>query len=250
MMRTANPALNDRTFDQFDVAYGAERSDVMTLQGTVTKTGLLLLILVAAGAFTWGQTYQASSQASVAPWIIGGLIGGLIFGLVTAFKPSAAPYTAPIYAACEGLFLGAISAIFEMMYEGIVVQAVGLTFGTLAALLIAYTSRIIKPTENFKLGIVAATGGIMLLYLASFILGFFNMGIPMIHSSGPIGIGFSVVVVIIAALNLVLDFDFIETGAERGAPKYMEWYGAFGLLVTLVWLYIEILRLLAKLRDR
>jgi len=182
--------------------------------------------------------------------MIGGLIGGLILALITIFKPSASPYTAPAYAACEGLLLGAISAAFEKAYPGIVVQAVGLTFGTLAALLLAYTSRLIKPTENFKLGIVAATGGIMLLYLASFILGLFGIPIGFIHSSGPIGIGFSVVVVIIAALNLVLDFDFIETGVERGAPKYMEWYGGFALLVTLIWLYLEILRLLAKLRER
>ncbi len=252
MMRTANPALNDRTFDQFGASFDTrERSDLMSLQGTVTKTGFLLIILVAAGAFTWKMTNQAQGMGPVMPWMIGGLIGGLIFGLITAFKPSVSPYTAPIYAAAEGLFLGAISAMFEQHYPGIVVQAVGLTFGTLAALLIAYTSGLIKPTENFKLGIMAATGGIMMLYLVSMVMNMFGgAGIGFIHSSGPIGIGFSVIVVIIAALNLVLDFDFIETGVERGAPKYMEWYGAFGLLVTLVWLYLEILRLLAKLRDR
>ncbi len=249
MMRTANPALNDKTFGSFGVDNAYEGSNAMTLQGTVIKTGFLLAVLVMAGAFTWSQTYQ--NQAGAYPWLIGGLIGGLIFGLITAFKPTAAPYTAPIYAACEGLFLGAISALFEQMYTGIVVQAVGLTFGTLAALLIAYTSGLIKPTENFKLGITAATGAIFLVYMVSFVMNMFgSTGIGFIHDSGPIGIGFSVVVVIIAALNLVLDFDFIETGVERGAPKYMEWYGAFGLLVTLVWLYLEILRLLAKLRER
>jgi uncharacterized YccA/Bax inhibitor family protein len=250
MMRTANPALNDKTFGQFDLGYDIDRSDTMTLQGTVTKTGFLLLLLVAAGAFTWKMTYQAQTPQAVMPWLIGGLIGGLVFGLITAFKPTAAPYTAPVYAAAEGLFLGAISAMFEMSYPGIVVQAVGLTFGTLAALLLAYTSGLIKPSENFKLGIVAATGGIMLLYLASFVLGFFGVSIGFIHGSGWLSIGFSAFVVVIAALNLVLDFDFIETGVERGAPKHMEWYGAFGLLVTLVWLYLEILRLLAKLRER
>jgi len=249
MMRTANPALNDKTFANFGASFDTrDRSDLMSLQGTVTKTGFLLAILVAAGAFTWKMTYQ--NPAGAYPWLIGGVIGGLIFGLVTAFKPSASPYTAPIYAAAEGLFLGAISALFEQRYPGIVVQAVGLTFGTLAALLLAYTSGLIKPTENFKLGVTAATGGVFLLYLASFVLGFFGVHIGFIHDSGLLGIGFSVVVVIIAALNLVLDFDFIETGVQRGAPKYMEWYGAFGLLVTLVWLYLEILRLLAKLRER
>jgi uncharacterized YccA/Bax inhibitor family protein len=249
MMRTANPALNDKTFSQFGAGFAHEASDVMTLQGTVFKTGFLLAILTAAGAITWKMTYQ--NPAGAYPWLIGGLIGGLIFGLITAFKPTASPYTAPVYAACEGLFLGAISALFEQMYPGIVVQAVGLTFGTLAALLIAYTSRLIKPTENFKLGIAAATGAIFLVYMVSMVMNMFgSTGIGFIHDSGPIGIGFSVVVVVIAALNLVLDFDFIETGVERGAPKYMEWYGAFGLLVTLVWLYLEILRLLAKLRQR
>jgi uncharacterized YccA/Bax inhibitor family protein len=158
--------------------------------------------------------------------------------------------TAPIYAVLEGLFLGGISAIFEMSYPGIVIQAVALTFGTLFCLLAAYKSRLIKVTENFKLGIVAATGAICLIYLVSIIMGFFGASIPMIHSSGPLGIGFSLFVVTIAALNLVLDFDFIERGSEMGAPKYMEWYGAFGLVVTLVWLYIEILRLLSKLRRR
>jgi uncharacterized YccA/Bax inhibitor family protein len=248
MMRTANPALNDKTFGDFGGFETRDRSELMSLQGTVVKTGYLLVVLAAAGAFTWGKTYQ--DPAGAWPWLIGGLVGGLVFGLITAFKPSASPYTAPLYAAFEGLLLGAISALFEQMYPGIVVQAVGLTFGTLGALLIAYTSRLIKPTENFKLGIAAATGGIMLLYMASFVLGFFGIEIGMIHSSGPWGIGFSAVVVVIAALNLVLDFDFIENGVERGAPKYMEWYGAFGLLVTLIWLYLEILRLLAKLRDR
>ena len=170
--------------------------------------------------------------------------------MITAFKPTASPYTAPIYAACQGLFLGAISAMFERSYPGIVVQAVGLTFGTLAALLMAYTSGLIKPTENFKLGVTAATGAVMLLYMASFVLRMFGIQIGFIHDSGLFGIGFSVVVIVIAALNLVLDFDFIETGIKRGAPKYMEWYGAFGLLVTLIWLYLEILRLLAKLRQR
>ena len=184
------------------------------------------------------------------PWVFGGLIVGFITAIVICFKQTWAPMLAPVYALAEGLFLGGISASFEAQYPGIVIQAVGGTFGTLAALLLCYQSGLIRATENFKLGIVAATGGIFFVYLISMIGGMFGFPIPFIHSAGPVGIGFSVVVVIIAALNLVLDFDFIETAAKRGAPKYLEWYGAFALMVTLVWLYLEILRLLSKLNSR
>ena len=184
------------------------------------------------------------------PWIIGGAIGGFVVALITIFKKQWAAFTAPLYALLEGLFLGGFSAIFEAKYPGIVIQAVTLTFGTLFCLLLAYRSGLIKATENFKLGVVAATGGIALIYMATIFLGFFGVRMPFIHESGTIGIAFSLFVVVIAALNLVLDFDFIENGAARGAPKYMEWYAAFGLMVTLIWLYIEILRLLAKLRGR
>ena len=175
---------------------------------------------------------------------------GLVLALVTVFKHTWSPVTAPMYAVAEGLFLGALSAVFEARYPGIVVQAVMLTFGTLFALLMVYRSGLIKVTENFKLGVFAATGGIMLIYLAGFVLSFFSIRIPYIHESGLIGIGFSLFVVVIASLNLVLDFDFIEKAAEQGVPKYMEWYAGFGLIVTLIWLYIEFLRLLSKLRDR
>lgn len=251
MMRTANPALNKNTFKSFSGTYA---ESTMTIQGTVTKTFILLLLLVLAASFTWHQAMAAMRStgdlSGIGPMIWGGAIGGFIVALITVFKKTWAPVTSPFYALLEGLFIGGISAIFEAMYPGIVIQAIGLTFGTLGALLIAYKSRLIKPTENFKLGIVAATGGIALIYLVSFVAGFFGAQIPYIHGSGPIGIGFSLVVVVIAALNLVLDFDFIESGAEMRAPKYMEWYGAFGLIVTLVWLYIEILRLLAKIRRR
>lgn len=245
MMRTANPALNADTFRGYEGV--ADRA--MTLQGTVNKTFILLLGVILTAGFTWTLYYQQGVQA-VYPWVIGGWIGGLVVGLVTAFKKEFAPVTAPIYALLKGLMLGGLSAIFEDMYKGIVIQAVGLTFGTLAALLLAYSSRLVKPSENFKLGVMAATGGIMMLYLVSILLSAFGVQIPLIHESGWVGIGFSIFVVIIAALNLVLDFDFIETGVEQGAPRYMEWYAAFGLLVTLVWLYIEILRLLSKLRSR
>jgi uncharacterized YccA/Bax inhibitor family protein len=184
------------------------------------------------------------------PYMVIGLLGGFILALITIFAKKAAPVTAPIYAVLEGLFLGGLSAIFEARFPGIAAQAVFATFGTLLGLLLAYRSGLIKATENFKLGVFAATAGIALLYLVSFVMGFFGKSIPMIHEATPIGIAFSVFVVIIAALNLVLDFDFIENGVRFGAPKYMEWYAAFGLLITLVWLYLEILRLLSKVRSR
>lgn len=247
MMRTANPALNNKAFSQLATRTGEDR---MTLEGTVNRTGILLLLLLISASFTWSRYFDMEDAAAVAPWMLGGLVGGLVFALVTIFKKTWSAVTAPAYAICEGLLLGGISSFAEARYPGIVIQAVGLTFGTLFALLLAYRSGFIKATENFKLGVVAATGGIFLLYLVSFGLSFFGMSIPLIHSSGTFGILFSLFVVVVAALNLVLDFDFIEKGAEQGAPKYMEWYGAFGLMVTLVWLYIEILRLLMKLRSR
>ena len=246
-MRTANPALNDAAFRDLRASGDLER---MTLQGTVNKSFLLLLILMAPAFLVWNRFFASGNPATVFPWMIGGAIGGMILALVTIFKKEWAPVSAPLYAALEGAFLGGLSALMEARFPGIVIQAVMLTFGTTMALLLAYRSGMIRATENFKLGVVAATGGIFLVYLATFVLGFFGMQVPYIHGSGPIGIGFSVVVVVIAALNLVLDFDFIEQGASRGAPKYMEWFAAFGLMVTLVWLYIEILRLLSKLRSR
>ncbi|HYE94877.1 MAG TPA: Bax inhibitor-1/YccA family protein [Rubricoccaceae bacterium] len=244
-MRTSNPTLRDSVFRD---APRTASGDVMTVQGAVNKTALLLLILVVPALWVWNRVEAAPE--SVGPIILLGVIGGLIAALVTIFKKTWAPITAPIYAALEGLALGGISAFFEMQFPGIVIQAVGLTFGTLGALLFAYRTGMIRATENFKMGVVAATGGIALVYLVSLVMGFFGTTVPFIHESGPIGIGFSVFVVVIAALNLVLDFDFIEQGAEAGAPKYMEWYASFGLLVTLVWLYLEILRLLAKLQSR
>jgi len=245
-MRTANPALSDKTFQNLQVR---DDSQVMTIQGTTNKAMFLLLLVLAPALVVW-QLFFAGAFAAVLPLMIVGVIGSLIAAIVLVFKKEWALVLAPTYALFEGLVLGGISAFFETMYEGIVIQAVGLTFGIAAALLLAYTSRLIRATENFKLGVVAATGGIALIYVATFLLGLFGIRIPYIHDSGLIGIGFSLFVCVIAALNLVLDFDFIEQGAARGAPKYMEWYGAFGLMVTLVWLYLEILRLLAKLLSR
>ena len=253
MMRSGNPVLNDKTFTRHVDLTGDDR---MTLMGTVHKTAFLLILLVAFASITWKMvmTVNAEGQMVAAPglfgYMIGGAIGGLIFALITIFKPTWAPITAPIYAALEGLFIGALSAFAESKFPGIVLQATGLTFGILFALLGAYRSGLIKATENFKLGVAAATGGIFLVYMASFVLGMFGVAIPFLHDATPIGIGISVFICIIAALNLVLDFDFIENGADQGAPKYMEWLGAFGLMVTLIWLYIEILHLLMKLRSR
>lgn len=253
MFRSGNPALQESTF--LDIGTGSvvrRDADAMTLNGTVNKTGLLLLLALLTAAFAWSQTLTPEGEVLPAArlYLLGGAIGGFIVAMVTIFKAQWSPVTAPLYALLEGFFLGAISAIYEARFDGIVFQAVLLTFGTLFALLFAYRSGVIKATENFKLGVVAATGGIALVYLATLVLGFFNISIPFIHESGLIGIGFSLFVVVIAALNLVLDFDFIENGVQQGAPKYMEWYGAFGLMVTLVWLYIEFLRLLSKLQSR
>ncbi len=242
MFRSGNPALKAETFTSVR-AFGAE---TMTLEGSVNKTGIALVVLIACAALQWNRLFGEATPLVM----LVGFIGGFVVALVTAFKKEWAPVTTPLYAALEGLALGGISLTFEARYPGIVINAVGLTFGTLAALLLAYRSGLIRASENFKLGIFAATGGIAILYLVSLVMGFFGKSIPFIHDSGPIGIGFSLVVVVIAALNLVLDFDFVERGAAAGAPKYMEWYAAFGLLVTLVWLYLELLRLLAKLQDR
>ena len=251
-MRSGNPVLGENTF--LDVGSGrvvsGDSATTMTLNGTVNKTALMLVLLLAGAAFSWSKFSGPESAPAVLPWMMTGMIGGLIVALITIFKKAWSPVTAPAYAVLEGLFLGGISAVMELRFPGIVMNAVALTFGTLFALLAAYRSGLIKATENFKLGVVAATGAIALVYLASFIAGFFGKSFGFLHDSSWLSIGISAFVVVIAALNLVLDFDFIENGAEQGAPKYMEWYAAFGLLVTLVWLYLEILRLLSKLQSR
>jgi uncharacterized YccA/Bax inhibitor family protein len=247
-MRTGNPALSDNTFTA--VGRVARAEEAMTIQGTANKALLLLLCALVTASWTWSLYYRSLNPQVVTPWVLLGAIAGLIVALVTVFKQTWAPITAPLYALLEGLVIGGVSALFEAQFPGIVIQAVGLTFGTCLALLLAYKSRMIRASENFKLGVVAATGGIFLFYLLTMILGFFGIRMPLMYGNSWASIGFSLFVVVIAALNLVLDFDFIEQGAARGAPKYMEWYGAFGLMVTLIWLYLEMLRLLAKLRSR
>jgi uncharacterized YccA/Bax inhibitor family protein len=238
-LRSGNPVLSKKTFTKT-----LSSSDEMTIEGTVNKTAISLLLLVGTGYFTFDVISPVL--------LIGSGIGGFILAIVTIFKKEWAPITVPLYAILEGALLGGISYMYNSTYNGIVTNAILLTVGILVSLLIAYRSGYIKATENFKLGIFAATGGIAIVYFINFIMGFFGsgLGVMSINNASPLSIGFSIVVVIVASLNLVLDFDFIEEGAEKGAPKYMEWYGAFGLLVTLIWLYLEILRLLAKLNSR
>lgn len=254
LMKTSNPALGENTYrDVARMQYGGtiDATGRMTLSGTVNKTGILLLCALATAAYTWSQFMQTHDPASVAGLLAIGGIGGLIVAFVTIFKKEWSPVTAPLYALLEGLVLGGISAIFEIRYPGIAFQAVGLTFGTLFALLIAYRAGLIRVTRTFALGVFAATGGIMLFYFAQMLLSFFHVNFfGSVNGSGTIGIVFSLFVVTVAALNLVLDFNFVEQGVAYGAPKYMEWYSAFGIMVTLVWLYLEMLRLLSKLNSR
>jgi len=245
-MRTSNPALKEEFFRR-DPA--ATASGVMTIQGTTTKSIVLVLLAMFSAAFTWRE-YLDGNMAILMPAMVVGGLGGFIVAMITIFKPRASPYTGPLYAVLEGILLGALSARFEQRFPGIPMQAVGLTFMVFLALLLVYRTGMIKVTDNFRMGVVAATGGIFLFYLATFILGMFGVSMPLLQGSGLVSIGISLVVVVVASLNLVLDFDFIERGATAGAPKYMEWYGAFGLLVTLVWLYIELLHLLSKLQQR
>lgn len=246
-MRTSNPALSGDIFQ--DWAYADRRSATMTMQGTAIKGLLLLLVLTATASLAWSM---AGRGAVNGPMLIGSLIGGLIFFFATLFKPNWAPVTAPVYAGCEGILLGTISNLVNQRYPGIATQAVGLTFGVMFIMLFLYGTRIIRVTPKLAAAILAATGAVVLLYLISFVLSITGIYNPFIalHSPTPLGIGFSLFVVGLAAFNLLLDFDFIERGEASGAPKYLEWYGAFALMVTLIWLYLEILRLLRLLSDR
>jgi uncharacterized YccA/Bax inhibitor family protein len=247
LMRTSNPTLNDQVFRSERAAFG----QTMTVQGAVNKTGILLICAIATAAWTWNLSLHSESPQAVFPLIFVGAIGGLVVAMVTVFKRQWAAVTAPIYALLQGLVLGAVSAVFEARYPGIAIQAVGLTFGVLLVMLLAYSTGMIRVSDKFRLGVVAATGGIALFYLLTWVLSFFHIQLfSAVYGAGTIGIAFSIFVVIIAALNLVLDFDLVERGAAYGAPKYMEWYSAFALMVTLIWMYFEILRLLGKMRER
>lgn len=247
--KSSNPVLRTDTFTS--MRYAAERTNTMTVPGTIYKTILLLLMAALSAGWVWMKFYKSGGNpASVSTWIWIGAIGGLGAAVVTAFKKEWAAITAPIYALLEGFFIGGFSAMMEASFPGIVIQAAGLTFGTLFAMLVAYQSGLIRATQKFKLGVMAATGGIAIVYLIAMALSFFGIQVSFLYSSSWLSIGISLFVVVIAALNFVIDFDFIEQGARMNVPKFMEWYGAFALMVTLVWLYVEFLRLLSKLRDR
>lgn len=246
MFNSSNPVLNDNLIKR---GGGVISSDgQMTIQGTATKSLILLMLAMITAGFTWTQVFAGQMPTM---WLMFGGIGGLVVAIFTCFKPDMSPISAPIYALLQGLVLGGVSAMYEVGgFEGIVMQAVALTFGTAFVMFFLYQSRIIKVTEKFQKGMLAAIGGICVLYLISFVMSFFGVQIPFIYDNGPIGIGFSFLVVGIAALSLTLDFNRIETLSDKGAPKYMEWYSAFGLMVTLIWLYLEMLRLLSKMRSR
>ena len=253
LIKTSNPALNDRTFRGAGgpIIYGyAGTTERMTVNGTVNKTGVLLVLALATACVPWYEFTKVHDLGAVSGLMMLGLLGGFVLAMVTIFKAAWAPVTAPMYALAEGLALGGISAMFEVRYPGLPMEAVALTFGVLAVMLIAYRAGWIKMNDKLRLGIIAATGGIAVFYLAEMVLGFFGIHFGAVNGNGVIGIGFSLVVVAVASLNLVLDFDVIENGVKFGAPKYMEWYGAFSLMVTLVWLYLEMLRLLGKFRSR
>lgn len=248
LFKAGNPAFNEKTISNIPYEAGQE---VMTAGGAMKKFGLMLVMLLGAASFTWAAYYQG---ANVMPWAMGASIGGLIVAVIIIFKKTWAPYLSLGYALLQGLFLGAISAIFEdafrEQYPGIVMQAVMLTFGVAVSMFILYYFRIIKATATFKKVVIGATMGIALFYLVAMVMNLFGTQMPYLHSNGLIGIGISVFVVAVAAMNLILDFDLMEQGAAQGAPKYFEWYCAFGLMVTIVWLYLEILRLLSKLASR
>ncbi len=239
-LRSSNPILQSNAFKGNLIS---KTDGEMTMEGTTNKAGLLLLITTVCAYYTW-------NQPQLIGWLIPLLIAGLLTAIVTALKPQWSPISAPLYAVVQGGLLGILSTVFEQQYPGIAVQAIALTFCIFAAMLMAYRTGLIKATQKFKLGVAAATGGIMLLYLLSLVLRFFGITLGFLYDNSLLSIGFSLFVVVIAALNLVMDFDFIEEGCEHGCPKFMEWFAAFSLLVTLIWLYIEVLRLLAKIRSR
>jgi uncharacterized YccA/Bax inhibitor family protein len=248
LFKSGNPTLTEKAFKTTEYI---DISNSMTVRGTLNKFGFMLLMLLGTAFYSWKEY---ATGGNVQPLILGGAIGGLVVALVIMFKKEWAPYLAPLYALLEGLFIGAISAYYNEAFAGkmpnIIMNAVGLTFGTAIAMYFLYSFKIIQATEKFKAIIFTATAGIAIFYVIALVLRMFGIQMAFLHEGSLMGIGFSLVVVAIAALNLILDFDMMEKGAAAGAPKYMEWFGAFGLMVTIVWLYLEILRLLSKLSSR
>jgi uncharacterized YccA/Bax inhibitor family protein len=250
LFQSGNPTLSEKIFNR---SIEQDNAGTMTVRGAINKFGFLLFMVLAGATYTWYLYYNGAQQTmTTLMWV--GIIGGLITVIAISMKPTLAPYLSPAYGILEGFFLGAISAImndaFSEKYPGLVMQAVGLTFGVAIAMFLLYNFRIIKATERFKSIIFTATAGIAIFYLLTLVLRLFHVNIPFMYDSSALGIGLSIFVVAIAALNLIIDFDMIERGADMGAPKFMEWYGAFGLLVTMVWLYVEMLRLLSRFAGR
>jgi uncharacterized YccA/Bax inhibitor family protein len=256
-LATSNPAFSAQYWQTYGQGYSMAPGTTMTVQGTVGKTSLLLAILSATAIWSWTAASNGQLQPIVLP---ASVIGGFILAMITIFRPTAAPWTAPLYAAFEGVFLGALSFLIEhatirgvqvgKAYPGIALQAVAMSTGVLFVMLALYGTRTIRVTDKLRTGVIAATGALCLVYFVSFLLTLFGVQVPYLRDASPLGIGISLFVVGLAAFNLLLDFDFIENASRHGAPKSMEWYGAFGLIVTLVWLYLEILRLLRQLQDR
>lgn len=245
-MKSSNPVMSGKIYEKV----GSALSDnTMTINGTLNKIGLMLVLLVVSASYTW-KLVLADDPSRVGTLAIVGAIGGFVVAMITVFRPKSSPYTAPVYAILEGMFLGAISAVINVQYPGVAFQAVMLTIGTLFTMLFLYRSGTIRATPKFRRGVMMATGAVFFAYMISWILSLLGMPMGFMHSSGPLGILISLVIIVIAALNLIMDFDFIEKGAQMGAPKYMEWFGAFGLMVTLIWLYIEFLRLLSRFAGR
>jgi uncharacterized YccA/Bax inhibitor family protein len=250
-LATSNPAFSAQYWQTYGQGYSMARGTTMTVQGTVGKTFLMLAILSFTALWSWSAFGTATFPRFLLPV---SALGGFIVAMITIFRPTASPITGPIYAALEGVFLGALSQFFELRYAerfpGIAMQAVMLTCGTLFVMLFVYQTGLVRVTEKLQAGIITATGALALFYLVTMLMRLFGAEMPLVWSATPLGIGFSLLVIGLAAFNLLLDFDFIEKAAYAGAPKYMEWYGAFGLMVTLIWLYLEILRLLQKMADR
>jgi uncharacterized YccA/Bax inhibitor family protein len=251
IFKSGNPTLTQKMFDK-SMHLEANMQGTMSVRGAINKFGFLMVMIIAGAAYNW-HMFDQGQTSTMNALMITGIIGGLITAIAISFKPNWAGYLAPLYGLLEGLFIGGISAIFNAAfadkYPGLVMQAVGLTFGVAIAMFLLYNFRVIKATEKLKSVIIMATVGIGVFYLLAMLLRLFGVNVSFMYDSSLLSIGISIFIVAIAALNLILDFDMIEQGAERGAPKFMEWYGAFGLLVTLVWLYLEILRLLSKLGN-